>query len=133
MAGSVFSWIMLPNIALKVQEWFEEQDKEFKVLPRPPNSLELNPVEQLWDVREQDVQSTGSLFAVAPAGNLQDLHDLTARSELTTFRVHLATSTLWLRNNILLTHSVRLYHHLRNITKGNLNGLFIHRVGSPQH
>ena len=38
-----------------VQEWFEEHDKEFKVLPWPPNSPDLNPIEHLWDVLEKQV------------------------------------------------------------------------------
>jgi len=33
-----------------VQEWFEEYDEEFKVLPWDPNSQNLNPIEHLWDV-----------------------------------------------------------------------------------
>ena len=35
-----------------VQEWFEEHDKEFKVLPCPPNSPDLNLMEHPWDVLE---------------------------------------------------------------------------------
>ena len=54
-----------------VQEWFEEHDKEFKVLTWPPNSPDLNPIEHLWDVLEQQVRSME-----APPRNLQDLKDL---------------------------------------------------------
>ena len=51
-----------------VQEWFEEQDKEFKVLPWPPNSPDLNLIVHLWDVLEKEVRSME-----APPYNLQDL------------------------------------------------------------
>ena len=47
-----------------VQEWFEEHDDEFKVLPWPPNSPHLNPIKHLWDVLEH---------SPAPPRNLQDL------------------------------------------------------------
>jgi len=33
-----------------VQEWIEEHDKGFKVLPWSPNSPDFNPIEYLWDV-----------------------------------------------------------------------------------
>ena len=36
-----------------VQEWFEEHDKEFKVLPWPPNSPDLNLIEYLWEHLEK--------------------------------------------------------------------------------
>ena len=51
-----------------VQEWFEEHDKEFKVLPWPPNSPDLNLIVHLWDVLEKEVRSME-----APPYNLQDL------------------------------------------------------------
>ncbi|MCJ8743381.1 hypothetical protein PDJAM_G00093370 [Pangasius djambal] len=54
-----------------VQEWFEEHDKEFKVLTWPPNSPDLNPIEHLWDVMDKQGQSME-----APPHNLQDLKDL---------------------------------------------------------
>ena len=54
-----------------VREWFEEHDEVFMVLPWPPNSPDLNPIEHLWDVLDQQVRSTA-----APPQNLQDLKDL---------------------------------------------------------
>ena len=36
-----------------VQEWFEDHNKEFKVLPWPPNSTDLNLIKHLWDVLEK--------------------------------------------------------------------------------
>ncbi|MCI4389452.1 hypothetical protein PGIGA_G00098170 [Pangasianodon gigas] len=54
-----------------VQEWFEEHDKEFKVLTWPPNSPYLNLIEHLWDVLDKQVQSMKT-----PPSNLQDLKDL---------------------------------------------------------
>jgi len=56
-----------------VQEWFEEHDEEFKVLPWSPNSPDFNPSEHLWDVRDQQVRSTA-----APPRNLQDLKGFAA-------------------------------------------------------
>ena len=40
-----------------VQEWFEEHDKEFKVLTWPPNSPDLNLIEHLWDVLDKQVRA----------------------------------------------------------------------------
>ncbi|XP_067246844.1 serine/threonine-protein kinase pim-2-like [Chanodichthys erythropterus] len=37
---------------------FEEDYEEFKVLPWPPSSPNLNPIEHQWDVLDQQVQST---------------------------------------------------------------------------
>ncbi|KAF7651016.1 hypothetical protein LDENG_00117370 [Lucifuga dentata] len=54
-----------------VQEWFEEHDKEVKVLTCPSNSPDLSPIEHLWDVLEKQVRSMK-----APPHNLQDLKDL---------------------------------------------------------
>uniref|UniRef100_A0A8C4N7D9 Tc1-like transposase DDE domain-containing protein n=1 Tax=Eptatretus burgeri TaxID=7764 RepID=A0A8C4N7D9_EPTBU len=38
------------HTAHNVQEWFEEHDEVFTVLPWPPNSPDPNPIEHLWDV-----------------------------------------------------------------------------------
>ncbi|MCI4375917.1 hypothetical protein PGIGA_G00114930 [Pangasianodon gigas] len=54
-----------------VQEWFEEHDKEFKVLTWPPNSPDLNLIEHLWYVLDKQVQSME-----APPHYLQDLKEL---------------------------------------------------------
>ena len=43
--------------AKMVQEWFEEHSNEFEVLTRPPISPDLNPIEQLCDVLDEQVQS----------------------------------------------------------------------------
>ncbi len=40
-----------------VQEWFDEHDKEVKVLPWPSNSPDLNSTEHLWDVIDQHIWS----------------------------------------------------------------------------
>lgn len=39
----------------KIQEWFEEHGKMFKVFPWPPNSPDINPFEHLWDVLDQQI------------------------------------------------------------------------------
>lgn len=59
------------NCARPGQEWCEEHDKDFKVLPWPPKSPDLSPIEALWDVLEAQVQSMEG-----PPGDLQDLKDL---------------------------------------------------------
>jgi len=41
-----------------VHEWFKEHAEEFKVLPWPPNSPDLNPNEHPWDVLDQQIIST---------------------------------------------------------------------------
>ena len=38
-----------------VQEWFEAHNKKFKVLPCPPNSPDVYPIEHLWDVLEKQL------------------------------------------------------------------------------
>jgi len=38
-----------------VREWFEEHDKELKVLSWPPKCPDLNLIEQLWNVLDQQV------------------------------------------------------------------------------
>ena len=56
--------------ATVVQEWFEKHDK-FEVLTWPPNSPDLNLIEDLWDVLDKQVWSTE-----APPCNLEDLKNL---------------------------------------------------------
>ncbi|CAL1599941.1 unnamed protein product [Knipowitschia caucasica] len=55
-----------------VQEWFEEHDDEFKELPWPPDSAELNPMEQLWDVLDQQIRS----MHASPLTSLEELKNL---------------------------------------------------------
>ncbi len=74
--SSVFQQNNAPcHMAEIVQKWFEEHDKEFKLLTRTPNSPDLNPIEHLWDVPEKQVRSME-----APPHSLQDLKDHLQRS-----------------------------------------------------
>ncbi|KAK3557200.1 hypothetical protein QTP70_026141, partial [Hemibagrus guttatus] len=57
--------------AKMVQEWFDEHNNQFEVSTWPPNSPDLNPIENLWDVLDKQVQSME-----ASPRNLQDLKDL---------------------------------------------------------
>ncbi|KAL0181699.1 hypothetical protein M9458_024105, partial [Cirrhinus mrigala] len=56
--------------AKMVQEWFEEHN-EIEVLIWPKISLDLNPIEHLWDVLNKQVRSMEAL-----PRNLQDVNDL---------------------------------------------------------
>ncbi|KAK7919271.1 hypothetical protein WMY93_010555 [Mugilogobius chulae] len=55
-----------------VQEWFEEHDDEFKELTWPPDSAELNPMEQLWDVLDKQIKSMNA----SPLTSLEELKNL---------------------------------------------------------
>lgn len=51
---TVMAVAFLSRIKLRVvQEWFKEDDKEFKVLPWPQNSPDLSLIQHLWDVLEK--------------------------------------------------------------------------------
>ncbi|MCI4388573.1 hypothetical protein PGIGA_G00087550 [Pangasianodon gigas] len=54
-----------------VQAWFEEHDKEFRVLTWPPNYPDVNLIDHLWDVLDKQVWSME-----APPHKLHDLKDL---------------------------------------------------------
>lgn len=45
-------WCDALNNAI-VQEWFEGHDKELKVLTQQPNSSDLSPIKDLWDVLDK--------------------------------------------------------------------------------
>ncbi len=38
-----------------ISDWFLEHDNEFTLLKWPPQSPDLNPIEQLWDVVEREI------------------------------------------------------------------------------
>ncbi len=53
-----------------ISDWFLEHDNEFTLLKWPPQSPDLNPIEQLWDVVEREIR----IMNVQPT-NLQQLRD----------------------------------------------------------
>ncbi|GBN96493.1 hypothetical protein AVEN_43007-1 [Araneus ventricosus] len=40
-----------------VLEWFEEHIDEFNLMSWPPNSADLNPIMQIWDVMEWQLRA----------------------------------------------------------------------------
>ena len=53
-----------------ISNWFLEHDNEFTVLQWPPQSPDLNPIEDLWDVVEREI----GIIDVQPT-NLSQLQD----------------------------------------------------------
>ncbi len=53
-----------------ISDWFLEHDNEFTLLQWPPQSPDLNPIKQLWDVVEREI----CIMDVQPT-NLQQLCD----------------------------------------------------------
>ncbi len=64
------SRIMHRHKAQIISDWFLEHDNEFTLLKWPPQSPDLNPIEQLWDVVEREIH----IMDVQPT-NLQQLCD----------------------------------------------------------
>ncbi len=50
-----------------ISDWFLEHDNEFTLLKWPPQSLDLNPIEHLWDVVEREIR----IMDVQPTNLLQ--------------------------------------------------------------
>ncbi|GBM40355.1 hypothetical protein AVEN_85411-1 [Araneus ventricosus] len=53
-----------------VLEWFEEHTAEFHLMPWPPNSPNLNPMEHIWDVMEWQLRAQ-----TPPCANISTLRD----------------------------------------------------------
>ncbi len=53
-----------------ISDWFLEHDDEFTLLKWPPQSLDLNPIEHLWDVVEREIRIKDLQMT-----NLQQLRD----------------------------------------------------------
>lgn len=53
-----------------ISNWVLEHDSEFTKLKWPPQSPDLNPIEQLWDVVEREIRIMDALLT-----NLQQLRD----------------------------------------------------------
>ncbi len=53
-----------------ISDWFLEHDNDFTLLKWPPQSPDLNPIEQLWDVVEREIH----IMDLQPI-NLQQLRD----------------------------------------------------------
>ena len=41
-----------------VQDWFEDETKEFEVLPWPPKGADINPIENVWAEMERSMMDT---------------------------------------------------------------------------
>lgn len=48
---------MLCHTVRVVRKWFEENEENFTILSWPLNSLDLNPIEHLWDMLDQQIRS----------------------------------------------------------------------------
>ncbi|GBN62255.1 hypothetical protein AVEN_3794-1 [Araneus ventricosus] len=53
-----------------VLEWFEEHTDEFYLMSWPPNSLDLNPMEHIWDAMERQLRTQ-----TPPCPNISTLRD----------------------------------------------------------
>lgn len=58
-----------------VQDWFQEHEDEFKVLPWPPGSPDISLMGQLWEVLEEQFRSMEP-GTVRPEQDTQDLEEL---------------------------------------------------------
>ncbi len=54
-----------------ISDWFLEHDDDFTLLKWPPQSLDLNPIEHLWDVVEREIHIMDVQLT-----NLQKLRDV---------------------------------------------------------
>ncbi|GBN47885.1 hypothetical protein AVEN_39367-1 [Araneus ventricosus] len=54
-----------------VLEWFEEHTDEFHLMSWPPNSPDLNPMENIWDIMEKQLRPQ-----TPPCPNISTLRDL---------------------------------------------------------
>ncbi len=56
-SSRIIHHVIILNKAQIISDWFLEHDNEFTLLKWPPQSPDLNPIEQVWDVLEREIRT----------------------------------------------------------------------------